>query len=263
MSKKTPLLGVMLGFILLLSACSSKPVLPAGYTVANIQTALEDYINERLWLYPESAEGKGTNVFEAYVGQSLKVDVRLYPDTSGQKVYAHTNIGDWLAVLQYKAGTVYCDGQVSPDSQDQWPGEHFETGGSFEITVQPPHEPEYGTSPRKEKVLAAMEERATVLCEDLSSGSEAAKWTNTKLYIADFHKYLETTSAWFLRPDGYVWSFGFSAEEENGLWTGSSSQGRGAPPPIMHPIGIISPGSMSPAYPFLPICFCHHLKPAT
>ncbi len=223
------------GLALLLGSCSSEAAsisnsvkLAEEYSIGTLQTAMEDYINERLWYYPEKIEGQGMNKFDSYIGQTLQVEVRVYKDAEGQdKLYGHTNIGDWLVVFKSKDGYVYADGQVSSGPEGGWPGDSYETAGSFTVKVNPPHQIEYGDSPHKREVVAAMDKRVKALCADLTHGTDAADWKNAQVFVADFHPYEDMTTAWVIRPDGYTWITGVFAEEQEGTLTGGLTAGFG------------------------------------
>lgn len=223
------------GLALLLGSCSSGAAsvsnsakLADGYSIGTLQTAMENFINERLWYYPEKIEGKGMDQFDAFIGQTLQVEVRLYKDAEGQdKVYGHTDIGDWLVIFKNEDGYVYADGQVSEESPDAWPGDSYETAGSFTVKVNPSHQIEYGDSPHKREVVAVMDKQVRALCADLTRGADAADWKNAQVFVADFHPYEDMTTAWVVRPDGYAWVTGVFAEEQEGALTGGVTGGFG------------------------------------
>jgi hypothetical protein len=238
MKKKISFIGLITGITLIICSCSStsdprlgaaiaskdisvetiqvtenrippnlEEKLPTDFTKANIKSAFEEYMNYRLWFYPKKIEGNYSAVksFDSYIGQTIDVEVRLYSDSYGKKkVYAHTSIGQWLAVFEINNGIVYCDGQISKD-ETMWPQDNFEVIGTFSVEVQQPHKPNYGTSPRKDRMIAAIETKLKALCEDFTSGSEGDVWSNAKVYIVDFYEYESGAEAWFVRQDGYAW----------------------------------------------------------
>ncbi|GEM_PF-3071042 len=62
--------------------------LPEGFTMQNIQAALELYINDRLSLYPvKENETPSEKDFDPYIGETVDVVVRVYGDDSGVYEY--------------------------------------------------------------------------------------------------------------------------------------------------------------------------------
>jgi hypothetical protein len=238
MKNKIPFIIIVIGMSLLICSCSTNRIvgpegtiaskdlpaetievtesritpnleakLPANYTLAKIKSALEEYMNYRMWLYPEKVEGNyGKTKFDPYISKIIDVEVRIYQDNSGEKkVFAHTNIGEWLVIFETENGIVYGDGQVLKEDAKMWPQDNYEVIGAFSVKVPQPHKPNYGRSPRKEKMIAAAEAYVKFFCDDASKGSESKEWINTEVYIADFYEYQELTSTWYVRQDGYVW----------------------------------------------------------
>jgi hypothetical protein len=193
-----------------------KEELPTGFTKVNIKSALEEYMNYRLWFYPEKVAGNySVKSFDSYIGQSIDVEVRLYSDSSGKKkVYAHTSIGEWLAIFEIKNGIVYCDGQVSKD-ETIWPQDNFEVIETFSVEVQHPHKPNYGISPRKDRMITAIKTKLKDICEDFTRGSDGDEWSNAKVYIVDFYEYESGGDAWFVRQDGDSWYSPVQLVEKN------------------------------------------------
>ncbi|WP_058300478.1 hypothetical protein [Gorillibacterium timonense] len=189
--------------------------LPAGYTLAKIRTALEDYINLRLWLYPDRTEGKGTNEFEPYIGQDLEFELRLYTGSDGQKrIYAHADKGKSLVTFTLMDGIVYANGKVTEEeSGADWPGQDFQAKGTLTQHISEPHKPDYGSTPHKDKMIAAAKEYAKRICEDLNASSERDQWNKAEVYIQDFYEYETGTALWIVRSDDYAWYSPLSFEE--------------------------------------------------
>ncbi|WP_141502398.1 hypothetical protein [Paenibacillus luteus] len=237
MIKKIPIISLVAGLILLICSCSAQTEqvkgnadakFPANFTISNIKSALEQYANYRLWLYPENVSGKWADTnFDPYIGHMIEVEVRLYTDSGGnQKVYTKTSMGEWLAVIELKNGIVYCDGQVSKD-ESLWPQNNYEVMGEFQIQVPQPHKPDFGSSARKDKMIAAAESYMKTFCVDLLSGTEHKKWVDAKVYIADFYEYESGVSAWLVRKDGYVWNSPMYFVEENDEFKAVGEKGFG------------------------------------
>ncbi|MBP1993028.1 hypothetical protein [Paenibacillus eucommiae] len=259
MKKKIPFIGLVTGITLLICSCSTtsnprngvviasrdipketiqvtenyvspnpEEKLPTGFTKVNIKSSLEEYINYRLWFYPEKVQGNySAKSFDPYIGQTIDIEVRLYSDISGKKkVYAHTSIGEWLAIFEIKNGIVYCDGQVSKD-ENLWPQDKFEVIETFSVEVKQPHKPNYGTSSRKDRMIAALETKLKALCEDFTRGSDAEKWSNAMVYIEDFYEYESGGGAWFVRQDGYAWYSPVHLVEKNNDFEAEGMKGFG------------------------------------
>ncbi|WP_133304999.1 hypothetical protein [Paenibacillus pinisoli] len=203
---------------LLLSSCSvTKPnsqeevelnrsILPDGYTVDAIKNAVIEYANYRMWTSRDHInETVSEKSFEPFVGQTIDVDVRVYADEAGEEtVYAHTNKADWLIVLKRKVDIVYGDGQVS-EGETSWPKGKWESVAQFPISIEKPRKPNYGSSPRKDQMIAAAEAQLKYyLCEDFVRGEGGEKWIGATAYLTDFFEYEEGASAWLIRDDGYA-----------------------------------------------------------
>lgn len=126
-----------LAVVLLLSGCSitsksnnstqsvvmnaSHSELPPNISLDSVKKAFGEYINYRLWWYPNETD-KQIN-FEAYVGKEIEAEVRVY-DSDPQSAYIHTELGDWLAKIVYKDGFVYCDGFVRQEENNYPQGDY-------------------------------------------------------------------------------------------------------------------------------------------
>ncbi|GIQ71162.1 hypothetical protein DUZ99_12010 [Xylanibacillus composti] len=224
--------GLLLSFLLLCSGTathtSGTALLPSGFTLQNIQTALEQYINDRLWFYPTEVRGSPTDKnFDPYIGRTLEVEVRVYDDGSGDKqVYAQTSAGEWLVRFMIQQGIVYSEGQVGP-GEDHYPQGNYMAVGSFTIEIQEAHPPNYGMSPRKEKMIIAIEETAKAVCEDLERGTESGIWSGTEVYMADFYEYEEAGALWLVRFDGYALYMPIEIVEEYNSFTTVLGKGYG------------------------------------
>ncbi|GKU76471.1 hypothetical protein [Paenibacillus sp. L3-i20] len=223
MKRTLRLICLLIAIVILISSCSSISVEtdttmtsrnnhsdtvipPDGYTTNNIATAIEQYINYRLWTAPDRVYGNyGNRSFEPYINQTIEVQVRVYTDDIGKKsVYAHTSIDDWLILLNRKDGFVYGDGQVS-EEDTHWPVGEFNVLNEFSVLIDEPHKPNYGTSARKDKMIANAETYLkSLLCEDFVNGTEGEKWIGAKVYLADFYEYEDGASAWIVRQDGSI-----------------------------------------------------------
>lgn len=194
------------GTVSLLPVEMEKLVLPDGYTVDSIKNAVIEYANYRMWTSPDHIYGTvSEKSFEPFIGQSIDVDIRVYADEAGEEtVYAHTNKADWLIVLKRKVDIVYGDGQVS-EGEAGWPQGKWEPVAQFPILIEKPRKPNYGSSPRKDKMIAAAEAQLKYyLCEDFVRGEGGEKWIGATAYLTDFFEYEESVSAWLIRDDGYA-----------------------------------------------------------
>lgn len=203
--------------------------MPEPYTLTTIRSALEEYMNYRLWLYPAVVESnRSSKSFDPYIGKKIAVEVRVYVNGSGDKqLYALTSIDKrWLAEFKTKNGIVYCDGQVS-QGDALWPEGSYEVIGTFDVSVQEPHKPNYGTSERKDRMIAAALQHLNNLGDDLISGEDGDQWTGAAYYLDDFYEYEDVLSAWLVRTDGYVWSSPLYLTEENGEFEATGMKGFG------------------------------------
>jgi hypothetical protein len=194
--------------------------LPEGYSIDKVKSAFLEYINYRLWLYPAKIPDNASDKnFDDYIGKSIDVEIRLYNNGSGKSVYAHTDIGQWLAVFKSSNGFVYCDGQTSKGEYG-WPDdtENYTVVEKYSEVIPQPHKPNYGTSKRKDKMIAALESAVKSSCEDFYKGVEKKydEWANVEVYIADFYEYENTAYAWLCRQDGAIINFPAAFEEKNG-----------------------------------------------
>ncbi|RJE83924.1 hypothetical protein D3P07_24245 [Paenibacillus sp. 1011MAR3C5] len=204
---------------LLLTSCSTingadslpqveldRAALPEGYTIDSFKSAIIEYVNYRMWTSPDHIYGTvSEKSFEPFVGQIIDVNIRVYVDDAEKKtVYAHTNEADWLIVLNQRADIVYGDGQVS-EGETNWPQGKWESVAQFPISVEKARKPNYGSSPRKDKMIAAAEVQLKYyLCEDFVRGEGGEKWIGATAYLTDFFEYEEGASAWLIRGDGYA-----------------------------------------------------------
>ncbi|MFC4303298.1 hypothetical protein [Cohnella boryungensis] len=192
--------------------------LPSPYTPENLKSALEEYINHRMWLYPDKLElhASPTN-FDHYIGQTLSVEVRLYEDRSGDKrAYGELGINDGrLIAFHALHGMVYSDA-VGKEDTEHWPEGAYEVAGTFEVEVREPHRPDYGTSARKHERIAAAETYARNFCEDMLRGEGGDRWAGATVYIEDFYGYQDSSAMWVVRQDDYVWNAPFYFSENNG-----------------------------------------------
>ncbi|WP_256757733.1 hypothetical protein [Cohnella sp. WQ 127256] len=203
--------------------------LPPPYSLVNINNALEEYINYRLWLYPAKVKlNASSKNFDPYIGQAIEVEVRVYEDNSGgKKVFAQTNIGEWLVEFKIGNGIVYCDGQISKEDIGLWPEGNDVVVGSFEVQIKEPHKPNYGTSTRKDAMITAAEKHLKDICDDLLRGEGGDIWVGTTFYLEDFYEYTDVVSAWLVRPDGYVWLSPMYFTEDNDVYRATGMKGFG------------------------------------
>lgn len=225
--KKTSI-TLAIGITLLITACSNTAVknstpevisttkseekLPIGFTLAKINSAIEEYINYRLWFFPSKVAGN-TSEFDSFIDQSIEGEVRLY-ESSPEVVYVSINKGERLAVLKLDKGFVYCDGFLEKDST-QWPKGTYVIIDKIIVKVKQPHKPNYGTSPLKDKMINAIESQIKKSLKDLSSGEDGDKWNNTTIYLVDFYEYERGVNIWYVREDGYVWHAPMLLVEKN------------------------------------------------
>lgn len=193
--------------------------LPDNFTLEKTKSALLEYINYRMWYYPSKIEENfSEDHFDKYIGKPMDVEIRVYNDNADKSVYAHTSIGH-LLVFDSIGEFVYCDGQVKEGSY-KWPKENsYEVVEKYQIILPEPRKPNYGTSPRKDKMLTGFESTIRSACEEYYSykGSDGEDWENVDVYIADFYEYEMGTHAWFVKQDGSIANFPASFEEdENG-----------------------------------------------
>ncbi|WP_239614182.1 hypothetical protein [Cohnella mopanensis] len=191
--------------------------LPDNFSVPILKSALEEYMNYRLWFYPSKIkENDSYKSFDSHIGETVNVEVRLYSDGSGdKKVFAHTTIGEWLVLFGQKNNIVYADGQVGKEDTE-WPQGNFEAAGTFSMQLSEPRKPNFGTSVRKEEMIEALEDEINKVCADLLTGSERDLWIDSQVYLADFYEYESIVSVWFVRPDGYVWIHPLGLAEQDG-----------------------------------------------
>ena len=185
--------------------------LPDYFTLTNIEDALNEYINYRLWFYPAKIMGKVEDEnFDSYIGNEIDVEVRNY----NGEIFASTNAGEWLAYFKVKNGIVYCEGLVR-QNEPTWPKGEYTVLGNFQVKVEGPHKPNYGHSPNKDKMLVAALSYLEKYCEDMINGAERDKWIGAQGYLVDFYEYENGTSAWFIRNDGEAVNVPMLFIEEN------------------------------------------------
>lgn len=195
--------------------------LPKGFTVDKVKDALLEYINYRLWLYPSSLQNVPTGKeFNDYINKSIDVEIRVYESGSGNMVCGKTNIGEWLMVFKSRNGIVYCDGQVAK-GEEGWPDniENCAVIEKYSVTIPEPHKPNYGTSQRKDKMIAAFETYIKQALYDLYNnlgGEKQEDWDEVEVYMADFYEYESGAYAWFLKKDGSIASYPIYFIEVNG-----------------------------------------------
>ncbi|MCD1257299.1 hypothetical protein B5M42_000420 [Paenibacillus athensensis] len=181
------------------AATASELELPPKMNMENIKKAFAEFINYRLWFYPNETEKQFD--FAPLVGKELTAEVRVYTSDT-QSVYIQTELGDWLAKIIYSNGIVYASGFIKQADKDLYPPGNYENAGNLMIKVESPHKPNYGTSPRKDKMIKAVEEYATDRCQDFAQGTESELWKGAKVYIVDFYEYEDVVNVWFVRLDG-------------------------------------------------------------
>jgi hypothetical protein len=194
--------------------------LPEDFTIDKIKSALLEYINYRLWLYPAKIPDNASDKnFDDYIDKPIDVEIRIYNNSSGKSVYAHTSIGQWLAVFKSNNGFVYCDGQTSKGEYG-WPRdtENYRILKKYSVVIPQPHKPNYGTSQHKDKMIAALESTIKTACDDFYKGADKYydEWVNVEVYIADFYEYEDAAYAWLCRQDGAITNFPVAFEEKNG-----------------------------------------------
>ncbi|RKP47964.1 hypothetical protein D7Z26_22415 [Cohnella endophytica] len=205
---------------------SSESMLPTGFSMNALQDAFEEYVNYRLWFYPAKVVGNDSG-FDALIGRTIDVEVRIYTDDEGvRRVYGHTSNSERLAIFAMKEGIVYCAGQAGKE-EPQWPQGDYETIDTFSIEVGQPHKPNYGTSARKEKMIAAAEAYDKAFCQDMIRGEGAEEWQGSKVYLADFYEYEEAAISWIVRRDGYAWLAPVHLAEKNGEFETTGLKGFG------------------------------------
>ncbi|MBJ6361233.1 hypothetical protein ACFOQM_08005 [Paenibacillus sp. GCM10012307] len=226
----------LLYIILLVSACSNSDntekknlkdtALPEGFTLNNVKVATEEYINYRMWTEPDRLnESISEKSFEPYIHKNISMEVRQYEDVSEKKLYVKANIGEWLLILTTKDGIVYGDGQVSKDERG-WPQGNYKVVEDFSVSVKEAQKPNYGNSPRKNKMIAAAEVYLRfVLCEDFPSGAEGEKWLGARVYIADFFEYQDIIMAWIVRKDGLASLFPVGLLEKGNAFEAFGAKG--------------------------------------
>lgn len=193
--------------------------LPENFTIEKIKSALLEYINYRMWYYPSKIEDNFSEKnFDNYIGQPMDVEIRVYNGNADETVYAHTGIGH-LLVFNSTDEFVYCDGQVS-EKNPSWPKDNnYKVMEKYQIIIPEPRKPNYGTSPRKDKMIAELESVIRSDCEEYYNynGIDGEDWGNVDVYIADFYEYEMGTHAVIVKQDGSITDYPVQFEEkENG-----------------------------------------------
>ncbi len=192
--------------------------LPDNFTNENIKAAFLEQINYRLWFYPYEyyyiGSPENNRQLENYINKPVDAEIRVYTNTENA-VYIHTDIGEWLAIFKYKEGFVYCDGLIQKDGYS-WPSdiENYEVIEKFSFIIPEPHKPNYGTSERKDDIIAKIDAFIEVSLEDLYEASN--NWANTEVYIADFYEYQVSTQIFLFPTDGDILYFPVAFEEIKG-----------------------------------------------
>lgn len=195
--------------------------LPADFTIDKIKSALLEYINYRLWLYPAKIKDNiSDKSFDDYINKTIFVEIRAYENLE-RSVYCHTSIGNWLLVFNSKSDFVYCEGQVA-EGETYWPNNNtYEIIEKYSVLIPNPHKPNYGSSSYKNKVIAAVEAKVRSACEsfykDSSTENSHNAWINVNAYIADFYEYEEGTQVWLYKSDGSIlcYSVAFLTEKND------------------------------------------------
>ncbi|GFN29956.1 hypothetical protein [Paenibacillus xylaniclasticus] len=214
---------LIMSVVLLISSCgandnrsnlSPDERLPAGYTIANIESAMDECINYFLWSNPDEVYPRPAGS-EPYVGQQISVEVRVYTDKSdGQRVFALSNLAIWkdsLFTFDRLGGAVYCTGHSIPNDES-WPEGDYEVIDTLSLKVQPVRNPHFGTSPEKDRMMETIENELTRTCIDFTTGTERELWLDSDIYVVDFFEYEKSAGVWFIRQDGYAYNSGIYLE---------------------------------------------------
>ncbi len=205
---------------------STQSSLPSGFTRSKVKYALAEYLNYRLWLYPDKIMDAPTEKsFEKYIGKTVDIEIRVY-DNSEKQVYASTSMGEWLALFDIKDGFVYCDGQVGK-GEKYWPKENgYRVIENYSLEIQKPNKPNYGSSERKNKMIVAIEAKVKWACEeDFSKGEDGDEWENVDAYIVNFYEYEMATHVWLCKKDGSITDYPVYLEDNNGEFKVQTNKG--------------------------------------
>lgn len=198
------------------SKTNSDVDLPEGYTIDKIKSALVEYINWRLWLYPSIGYNVSDKNFDYYINETVGFEIILH----AKSVYARTNIEEWLIVFEDIDGFIYADGQISPD-EDIWPDmNNYSVVEKFSIQIQEPQKPNYGKSKRKDIMIELAESKLREYGKDC-----ADEWNNAKIYIADFFEYEMATHARIFKKDNTIFCLPLFFYEENGIMRVQTNKG--------------------------------------
>jgi len=206
-----------------LSPISSENItysLPKQYSVDKIESAIEEYLNYILWNNIETR-------YDSNIGKNMEMDVRVYATNQGdKKIYAYYPQDEELFILQDINGVLYCTGQISMDNKDSWPQGNYETAGTLSVSVQSLRTPNFGSSERKNTMIAAAESKLrSSLCEDYLGGEDRERWVGATAFIPNFFEYEDVISAWIERQDGFIVYSPISIEERDGEMIASGVKG--------------------------------------
>ncbi len=197
---------------------TTKLQLPKNYTIEKIKNAFLEYINYRLYLYPAKImDGTSDKDFDNYIGKSIDVEIRLYNNRYEDFVYAHTNMGNWLAMFKNLNDIVYCAGQANEGEYGRPENENkYMVVDKYTIKIPEAHKPNYGTSQHKNKMIDAFESQIKAACLDFYKGANKYydEWSNVDVYIVDFYEYENGAHAWLRRQDGSITDYPVSFEED-------------------------------------------------
>ncbi|MGF6355241.1 hypothetical protein ABIE27_003155 [Paenibacillus sp. 4624] len=103
---------------------------------------------------------------------------------------------------------------VSCTTINQDSDEHY-----TQIDIQEPHQPNYGDSPYKDKMVAAAINYLEKFLIDMKSGEQAKDWDHVQGYLVNFHEYDDTANAWFIKSNGEAVYVPFLFIENSGTIT--------------------------------------------
>lgn len=176
--------------------------LPHNIRADQVKAAFEEYANYRLWHYPD--ENYLHIDFQSCIGKEINAELLVF-ESDPDHIYLRTEVSESLGIIVYKNGIVYLDGFVNPENPNGlYPQGKHAMIDTFKVKIHEPRKPNYGTSPRKDKMIQTAERHAETLCEDFLSGEGSELWKNADIYIADFYEYQEFIDIWWIRKDGYA-----------------------------------------------------------
>lgn len=187
--------------------------LPHNMNANQVKAAFEEYANYRLWYYPDEINFHID--FQSCIGKEINADLLVF-ESDPDRIYLRTEISESLGIIEYKDGIVYLDGFVEPGNPNYlYPqGKHVEVD-TIKVMISEPRKPNFGTSPRKDKMVQAAKRYVERLCQDFLSGEESALWENADIYILDFYEYQDFIDIWWIRKDGYASSSPVQIIENN------------------------------------------------